>query len=218
MKRVDGRGKLLKKIVETFEDLNPVAIHQFGSGASGYKDEFSDLDLWITFKKEKIDEVLKQQEKIFRKIAPVLIEHHSKKNSPVGGGATLVIYSLPEGLFQVDFYFATEKFPKGEWKLSPEVDERKTLRKDLTYLIVMGFILIKGIIRLWGKSEAMETVRKVYKRVEEKSGMKFAPLPEDLNFGFITTLLENIRPLASREQQKAISSIENFAQQIKSSL
>lgn len=56
--RITGREKLLEKILEIFKDLAPVAIHQFGSGATGYKDEWSDLDIWVTFKDERMVEIL----------------------------------------------------------------------------------------------------------------------------------------------------------------
>lgn len=64
--RVEGRKELLTKAIEVFEQFKPVKIHQFGSGLTGYKDEFSDLDLWFTFKDRQIKTVVKNQSSFFK--------------------------------------------------------------------------------------------------------------------------------------------------------
>ena len=65
-KRIESRKQLLEKIVRSFKLLNPVAIHQFGSGGKGFKDEFSDIDVWVTFEDNEIDFVLKKLSKVFK--------------------------------------------------------------------------------------------------------------------------------------------------------
>ncbi|MCR4305975.1 MAG: hypothetical protein NUV73_02745 [Candidatus Daviesbacteria bacterium] len=67
--KIKGREVLLNKIIETFKKLNPVAIHQFGSGVSGYRDEFSDLDIWVTFQDEIADEIIKKRDSIYSNIS-----------------------------------------------------------------------------------------------------------------------------------------------------
>ena len=37
-KKIEGRKQLLEKIIDTFKSLHPVAIYQFGSGTTGFKD------------------------------------------------------------------------------------------------------------------------------------------------------------------------------------
>lgn len=61
--RVEGREELLKGILEVFKHFKPIKVHQFGSGKIGYKDEFSDLDLWFTFTNNQIKTVVKNQNK-----------------------------------------------------------------------------------------------------------------------------------------------------------
>ena len=104
--RTRGREELLNKIIEVFGRLKPIAIYQFGSGATTYKDEFSDLDIWFAFADEKIESVVKNQNNVFKKIAPVLVKHQSKSWSPPGGSATLIIHKTKFGLFQIDYYIS----------------------------------------------------------------------------------------------------------------
>lgn len=84
-RKIEGRERVLNKIIETFKALDPVAIHQFGSGKDGYRDEFSDIDLIITFEDDKIDKVVAQRDEILKTIEPVLLKSESAKNSPIGG-------------------------------------------------------------------------------------------------------------------------------------
>src|SRR3989344_3195307 len=105
-KRIEGRRQLLEKIVSTFVSLSPVAIHQFGSGSKGFKDEFSDIDIWITIDDGQVDKVLVDLNNLFRQIAPVLVIHHSKSWSPVGGSANSIIHETEFGLFIVDYYIS----------------------------------------------------------------------------------------------------------------
>src|SRR5689334_23091449 len=99
--RIKGRQQLLEKIIEEFKSLDPVAIHQFGSGPNGFKDEFSDIDIWITFKDSEIKNILPKLGQVFNQIAPVIVRHHSKTWSPVGGSANSVIHETEFGLFVV---------------------------------------------------------------------------------------------------------------------
>lgn len=229
-KRIEGRKELLEKIIEIFKKLNPVAIHQFGSGASGYKDEFSDIDIWVTFKDDQIDEIVKQREKIFKSIGSILIKHESKTNSPLGGSATLILYNNADGIYQVDFYiskvsetvilkdarvlYGSDSFPRGEWKLSPGLKERKGLGRMMNFLIVMSFILTKGVIRKWERGDLEEIIKKAYMMVQEKSGTTLKQLPGKISFKLIYNILENLYPLANNKQRQAITKIKDFAKEV----
>ena len=229
--RIKGRDILQQKIVEVFKNLNPVAIHQFGSGSYGYKDEFSDLDIWVTFDDKDIGQIILMQDKIFKSLGTILIKHKSKKNSPLGGSATLIIYETEYGLFHIDFYlsklsetiikkdakvlFGSDALPRGEWKLSPKEVERKSLKKVITYLIVMSFIFIKGVIRKWDAPELIDIIQKRYIFVEEKSGQKLASLPAKISFNLIYRLLKNLYPLANTKQRLAIEKIKDYATTVK---
>lgn len=229
-RRIKGRERLLQKILEVFKELTPVAIHQFGSGAYGYKDEFSDLDIWITFEDNKIEQVVRDQKRIFKSMAPILIQHKSKKNSPIGGSATLVIYNIEQELFQVDYYlsklsetvikddakilFGDDTLIRGEWRLDKEASERKSLQKRITFLVVMAFISIKGVIREWKSPEFENTIETAYKKVGELSKSNLKPLPQKLSFELIYSLLDNLAPLTNREQKKALETIDSFTKTV----
>lgn len=72
-KKVKDRQFLAHELLQKIKDLNPVAIHQFGSGTKGYRDEFSDMDIWVTFEDKVIDEAVGKRDEIYKSIAPVLM-------------------------------------------------------------------------------------------------------------------------------------------------
>src|SRR3989344_8779070 len=130
-RRIEGRKKLLENIINAFKSLHPVAIHQFGSSVNGFKDEFSDIDIWITFKDDEVENVVKKLNTIFKNISPIVVRHYSKSWSPVGGSANSVIHETKNGLFIVDYYiskysetvikkdsivlYGDDILPRGEW-------------------------------------------------------------------------------------------------------
>jgi len=226
----DGREELFKKILDTFKELDPLAIHQFGSGIFSYQDEFSDLDIWITFSDTDIDRIIKERDQIFEKIAPIVLKHEAPKNSPLEGKYSLVIHETPKGLFHVDYYLSREsktvirmdakflygndKLDRGEWLLDNEAVENKSLTEQIDAISFMAFIAVKGIIRDWKDGKFRGFVNEIYSRIEEFSGKKLTPLPQTLNFQLITTIFENIYPLASEEQQVAIDKIRKYSQEV----
>lgn len=226
--RIEGRERLLKKIIVTFESIKPVAIHQFGSGAYGYKDEFSDLDLWFTFKDNDIEKIVKNRAKIFESISPILLKHQSKTWSPLGGNATLIIHQTEFGLFQVDYYisklsetiikrgakllYGSDLLKRGEWRLNKDARESVTFKKDITLLTVLAFVSIKGVTRKWKRGEFEKTIQEVYKRVHKGRELTL----RKLSFKFINNLLNNLYPLANKKQKRAIIKIKNYAKHIES--
>ncbi|MCA9398020.1 nucleotidyltransferase domain-containing protein, partial [candidate division WWE3 bacterium] len=175
--RIEGRELLQRSIVESFKDLHPYAIHLFGSGPDGFKDELSDIDIWVTFKDKDIKTALKRLSTTFKKIAPVLVRHHSKSWSPIGGSANSIIHSTAQGLFVVDYYvsklsettiktgskalYGADSLKRGEWKLNRHVNEKihdsHTIRKDINLLIDLIFISFKGIVRKWDDKAFIST-------------------------------------------------------------
>ncbi|MDO8608947.1 MAG: hypothetical protein Q7R95_00205, partial [bacterium] len=99
--KIKGREILHNKILETFKNLKPVSIHQFGSGINGYRDEFSDLDMWITFEDDVIDGIVNKRDEIYSTIALILIKSENPQNSPLGGKYSLVIFDTEYGLYHV---------------------------------------------------------------------------------------------------------------------
>ena len=233
-KRVEGRRQLLQKIVEVFKTLKPVAIHQFGSGGRGYKDEFSDIDVWITFRDENIDRALGELSRIFSDIAPVVVKHHSKTWSPVDGSSNSVVHETKYGLFVVDYYvskfsetilkkdsmilFGDDSLKKGEWKLNRHVDEKMhdshTLRKDIDLLLDLIFVSYKGIIRKWENNEFIEIVKLVHKKFRERYKGKLRARRVSLSFNSNYRLLSDLYKISNKRQRRAVNKIRKYAHQI----
>lgn len=232
--RIKGREELLGKIIKVFKQYNPVSIYQFGSGATEYKDEFSDLDIWVTFKDDEVNEIVKNKSRIFRNISDVLLRHYSKSWSPIGGSADLVIYYTKYSLFQVDYYIS--KFSKttvqynarvlfgsdlikrdlsntDNWILKRDLNESQTLKRDINLLLCLIFISIKGIIRKWDSPEFENTIKIVYKRIQDSSG-KTKLRRIKLSFKVIYLLLEDLYPLSDNSQKIAIDRIRDYAKEV----
>lgn len=209
--RIEGRKRLLIKILKIFKQFKPTVIYQFGSGASGYKDEFSDLDIWITFPENEISTVLKNQSKIFKSISPVLLKHSSKSWSPKGGSATQIIHKTEYGLFQVDYYISTLRKAN---IIIRDTGESHTFKKDLTLILALSFTLVKGIIRDWKSPDFVNNIKIVYKRILENYGKKIKHRQVKLSFKFIHTLLIDLYPLANNTQKKAIDKIRSYTEEV----
>lgn len=226
-KRNKGLEELFNEIIDTFKKLDPVAIHQFGSGAKGNMDEFSDLDLWFTFEDNQIGETIKDRFKIFENIAPILVKHESAKNSPLGGRYSLVIHETKYGLFHVDYYFSKksntvirtdakflygdDSLPRGEWVMDREAIEPDSLEIQLDSITFMTYIAVKGVIRKWPEPTFTNFVKHIYKDIESLSNQKLTPLPEKLSFEFVYAVFDNVYHLATEKQQKAINKIRKYA-------
>lgn len=233
-KRIEGRKQLLEKIVTTFKSLHPYAIHQFGSGATGFKDEFSDIDIWITFKDSEIKDILSKLNKIFSSIAPVLVRHHSKSWSPVGGSANSVIHDSEAGPFVVDYYisrlsetiikkdskviYGGDTLKRGVWRLNKEVftdiRDLHTFRKDVDLLIDLIFIGIKGIVRKWEGDDFSNTLKTVHKNFRKRYDRKIKRRWISLSFRSFFRLLSDLYYISNRRQRRAISKIRKYARQV----
>lgn len=233
-KRIEGRKQLLEKIVDTFKSLHPVAIHQFGSGVNGFKDEFSDIDIWITFKDDEIENVLKKLNTIFKNIAPVVVRHHSKSWSPVGGSANSVIHETKNGLFIVDYYiskysetvikedsvvlYGDDTFPRGGWRLNNEVNKNirdsHTLKNDVNLLLSLIFISSKIIIRKRKNDDFVNIIKTVHGNFRKRHKKKIKRRRIGLSFRVDYKLLADLYAISSKNQKKSILKIEEFLRQI----
>lgn len=233
-KKIDGREKIFNKIIERFKALNPVAIHQFGSGKNGYRDEFSDIDLIITFEDDQVDKVVTQRDEILKDIAPVLLKSESAKNSPIGGKNILAIHETEEGLFHVDYFiskksktvigddfssdakhiFGDDSLPRGEWLLDRGAVEEESLETDINNIAIMSYIGVKGVIRKWGEPDFTNFVKGIYNQIEDLTGNKMEKLPEKLSFELIYKVFDNIHPLANKKQKDAIDKIRKYAKEV----
>lgn len=234
-KRIEGRRQLLEKIIDIFKSLDPVAIHQFGSGPKGFKDEFSDIDIWITFKDAEIEKVLENLNKIFKDIAPVLIRHSSKSWSPVGGSANSVIHDTQFGLFVVDYYisklsetiikedaivlFGDDSLKKGDWRLNKEVNkdihDSHTLKKDINLLLDLIFISVKGIVRKWGNDDDfINTLKTVHRIFRKRYSGTIKRRRIGLNFKSDYRLLSDLYKISNKNQRRAINKIRKYIKQV----
>lgn len=233
-KRIDSRMKLLEKIVENFKLLNPVAIHQFGSGGKGFKDEFSDIDIWITFEDAEIGLVLKKLSKVFNDIAPVLIRHYSRSWSPVGGSANSIIHDTEFGPIVVDYYiskhsetvikedsvvlYGDDVLKRGEWRLNKEIDkdihDSHTFKKDVNLLIDLIYISIKGIVRKWDNDEFINNLKRVYKLFRERYDIKMKRRHINLSYKSYLKLLSDLYKISNNGQKKAINKIRKYIKQV----
>lgn len=229
--KIRDRQELLNKITVIFSDLKPVAIYQFGSGRQGYKDEFSDLDIWIAFRDVEIEKITRTQNKIFSRIAPSLVKHQSKSWSPPGGSATLIIHKTRFGLFQVDYYISklTDTFrpeskllygkdvlKKDEWLLNKDTKEPHTLRKDVNLLLCLIFIGIKGIVRGWEGHEFENNIKLVHERLQNNYKMKIRKRKIKLSFNLTYKLLSDLSPISNKSQRRAIEEIRQYARSVES--
>lgn len=233
-KRIEGRKRLLEKIVSTFRSMHPYAIHQFGSGATGFKDEFSDIDIWITFKDSEIKNILTNLNRIFKSIAPVLVRHHSKSWSPVGGSANSIIHEIEFGLFIVDYYisklsetvikkdfsvlYGDNSIKRGEWRLNKEVNtdirDTHTLRGDINLLLDLIFVGIKGIIRRWKDGDFVNTLKAVHKNFRKRYDGRIKRRQISLSFRSDYRLLSDLYYISNSRQRRAISKIRKYAKQV----
>lgn len=230
--RIRGREELLSKIVGVFAKFKPIAIYQFGSGSQGYKDSFSDLDIWLAFADEEIRAIVESQNKIFKGIAPVLVKHQSKSWSPPGGSATLIIHKTKFGLFQVDYYisklsntvikpkakllYGKDVLKRGEWILDKDAKESYTLRKDVSLLLCLIFIGIKGIIRKWEGPEFENNIKLVHRRLQNNYSKKLRRRRIKLSFKLIYKLLADLHNLSNRPQKRAIVKIGQYTRVVES--
>jgi len=228
--RISGRDVLLNKIVEIFGELSPVAIYQFGSGAVSYKDEFSDLDIWVVFPDDKIRNITSNQDQIFEKIAPVLVKHESKSWSPPRGSATQIIYKTKIGLFQVDFYisrlsntkfiplskilYGRDIFKKKYFVFHRDLKESQTLKKDINLLLCLIFTSVKGIVREWKSHEFEQAMKIVHKRLRNNYGRQIKRRKIKLSFKLIYRLLNDLQRFSDRSQKDAISEIGYYAKSV----
>lgn len=233
--KIEGRKQLLEKIVTAFKTQKPVAIHQFGSGTTGYNDEFSDIDIWITFKDSDIANILKNLSKIFGMIAPVILRHHSKSWSPVGGSSNSIIHETNQGLFVVDYYISklsetvinkdsTVLFgddaiiKRGLWRLNKEVNKNihdsHTLKKDISLLLDLIFISTKLIARKNQNEDFLKTFKLVHKNFRKKYNRIIKSRQIKLNFNSNRRLLSDLYKISNKSQKRAIYKIRKYLKQI----
>lgn len=233
-KRILERQKLLTKIIATFSALDPYAIHLFGSGTAEFRDEFSDIDIWITFEDDQIKAILKKLTSVFTEIAPVLIRHHSRSWSPVGGSANSIIHDTQTGPIVVDYYiskrsetvikqdslivYGHDDLKRGEWRLNKHVDtdtrDTHTPTKDIRLLIDLICISIKGIVRKWDDDTFLTTLKTVHTAFRKRYGDMIKRRQISLSFKSNYRLLSDLYKIANKKQRRAIRKIRAYSREV----
>lgn len=232
-KKVEGREKLTKRIMDVLKEENPIAIHQFGSGVNGYKDELSDMDMWATFDDSVIDDIISRRDEIYIKIDKVLIKSELAQNSPLGGKYSLVIFDTENGPYHVDFYFSklsqtnirtdamflhgTDSLPRGEWIMDKNAINSEVLEDMINHTITMTFILIKAIIRGGWNEVHANYLRHLYNEIQRVADKTLEPLLVSSDFVFFNALLDNLATDSNEQQKEAVSKIKDYANKVEES-
>lgn len=233
-KRILERQKLLDKIIARFTALDPYAIHLFGSGGTDFRDEFSDIDIWITFEDDRVEAVLRDLTTVFANIAPLLIRHHSRSWSPVGGSANSIIHDTDAGPIVVDYYVSKrsetvltedsrlilgrDDLPRGEWRLNrhvdPDMHDSHTRTKDINLLVDLICISIKGIVRKWDDDAFITTLKTVHKAFRKRYPEKLKRRQITLSFKSNYKLLSDLYKIGNKKQRSAILKIRRYAREV----
>ncbi|MDO8619308.1 MAG: hypothetical protein Q7R49_05190 [Candidatus Daviesbacteria bacterium] len=227
--KILGREILHNKILEVFKSYNPVAIHQFGSGVNGYRDEFSDMDIWVTFEDEVIDEIVSKRDEIYSKIAPVLIKNEKPENSPLGGKYSMVIFETDHGLYHVDtylskrsqtnirpeaiFHHGSDELQRGEWILDSNAREEENPAIVLDFLICMIFIGIKMVVRK--NTEFLDFLCTSYNREKLKYFPELKDIEKKYDFEMLYNMLNELDTEANSRQEHAIEKIKDYYNQVR---
>ncbi|MDO8498823.1 MAG: hypothetical protein Q7S44_03485 [bacterium] len=229
--KIKGRGELFAKVISTLKEEQPIAIHQFGSGTNGYRDELSDMDMWFTFDDLRVNDVITRRDEIFSKIGKILIKSEPPQNAPLGGKYSLVIFDTDHGLYHVDFYLSkhsqtnirpdaiflhgTDEIPRGEWIMDKDAKTNETLEETMNQTITMAFILIKAIIRGGWNDTHANYLRALYQDVQRIAGKRPESLPDTSDFTFLNSLLDNLITDSDEKQKIALAKIKDYANKVK---
>jgi len=225
------RGKRLEKIKQVFESV-AIEGHIHGSLTRGDADEFSDIDLWFTFKDEDFESVLKNRFEFYDQIGEVIHIVEPPQNAPIGGIQSNVLYKTKVGLFVVDYSLCPEStsfvtqdskkifgdidLPNGKLGLnSQKVNVDKNYRVDF----FIGFIFgtIKKIVR--GEIEPLNAVFREYDNLVNKYGFKLKDIEtKDHSFDNLKKILSNIYEIVNEKQKNTLNEIESFSNLVEENL
>lgn len=227
--KIKGRENIRQTAIEALKGLNPVALHQFGSGGRESSDEFSDLDFFATLKDEDFEQKVKIRKEIYSGVAPILIRLYGKVANPVGWYHDLIIYDTDKGLYHVDFYLTPrskvilpphskliegEDLPVGTFETWTVEDKSNNSGHDLyEAILAMSYIGVKGVARKWGP-QFFDYLRSLYNSYRRDENPTISELPEVNDFNLIRTILDNLQEAGNAAQQKANDKIRQHLSQV----
>jgi hypothetical protein len=215
------REEFLEKIKEVFRGI-AVEAHLQGSMAAGNTDQYSGIDIWLTFKDEDFAAAKEKRFEYYAAIGEVLHICEAPQNSPIGGIFSGVIYKTEAGLLVVDYVlcplsisyktddykhlFGEVEIPEGEFQYNPEkVSLPETYRLDFFISIINGSI--KKLLR--NNENALEFLISEYQTLSERYDISVEPLTSTENtFDTLKEVIENIKKVATEKQQQVLAEVE----------
>lgn len=191
----------------------------FGSIAKGTNDALSDIDIWITFKDEEIEQVLENRMTSYAKFRRIILLHEMQNNFPLRGIQTAVLYKIEEELIRVDFYLCPLSssrilpdskvlFEKQKIQVGSIIPETKRTPRDIsdriTFFIFMCFNGIKKVVR--GGAAFIDFLISEFKKYE-KDIPELMIVPRESTFEMINKSLDILNKVSNKEQKNAISEI-----------
>ncbi len=225
MRKIQAR--LVEDISRSFS-AKAVEAHVFGSIAKGTNDSLSDVDIWITFKDEEIEDVLKNRFSTYSLVGEVVLSHELQNNFPLGGIQTAIIYKVEGDLVRVDYYLcplSTSRifpdsmilFKKADVPIGNIIPETKRTARGkedrITFFISMCFVAIKKIAR--GEQAFIDFLLEEFKKYQ--TDFPKLVMPRDLNFVIIKKTLKILEEYSDETQKKAIYEINRFMTKVDSS-
>lgn len=231
--KVSAREELFNKAVQVLKDLDPVAIHQFGSGSDGYRDEFSDIDLFTTVKDDSYQKVLNNRENIYGQIAPLLLingAYYEDKNTGRSYYHELMLYEVNGHIIHLDGYFFPESevilptksiliygsddFPKKDDVLiGTAVYTDKSLAKQLKGLHAMIFISVKALVRYWDE-DFLIWVKGIFVDYFKQKDGSVPESPTSIDFELVFSMLEQLKTEGDQKQQYLNEKIYSYAKKV----
>ncbi|MFZ2763746.1 MAG: nucleotidyltransferase domain-containing protein [Minisyncoccia bacterium] len=216
-------------ITDFFRD-KAIEAHLFGSMARGTNDALSDIDIWLTFEDEEIDQVLVDRFATYEQFGEIILWHEMQNNFPLDGIQTAIIYKINDGLVRVDFYlcpFSSSRvlpdskilFERKKVEVGSIIPETKRTPRDLsdriTFFISMCFNGIKYVVR--NDPKFVNFLIGEFKKYQ-KELPQLASIPNESSFGTLRMALEVLDTVSNQEQKKAISEINQFMTKVESLL
>ena len=207
-----------------------IEAHIFGSVGRNDSDQYSDLDIWFTFKDEDIKNILAQRRESYSSIGNVIHVCEPPQNSPTNGVHSFVLYKTPAGLLQVDYYlcpqstsfqtgesrkiFGDVELPQGKFGINPQkVSVDETYRID--FVIFIAFIAIKNLARK--EKGALTNLFREYDYLSARYAIKTDVLLDRENtFVEFRKIIASIKKISNDHQKIALTEIDDFSQKVES--
>jgi len=90
------QNNLVSEISNYYKENKAVECHIIGSLVEGTNDALSDVDIWVTFRDEDIEDVIAHRMKDYEEFGEIVILHEMQNNYPLDGIQTAVLYEVED--------------------------------------------------------------------------------------------------------------------------